>query len=93
MHHHNPPYDDDAPAVFMADRLSVDLGKPSGRWIQLNVDPTSLRCQIRRFGLDHSDMVIIDQVGLGPVMVDEDASVSDLLARVNGRLGHWQPYR
>ena len=93
MHPHNPPLDGSVPAVFLADRLSVDIGRPAGRWLRLDIDPSTLRCQIGRSGLNPSEMIVIDQTGLGPVMVDEDATISHLLALVNGRLGYWQAYR
>ncbi len=93
MHIHRQPTDQSTPMVFFADRISVDVGKPSGRWLRLDVDPSTLRCQVGRAGVDPSEMIVIDQVGLGPIMVDEDATLFDLLSLVNGRLGYWQDYR
>lgn len=81
------------PKVFLADRLSVDVGPPRGAWIRLSTDPSTLRCTVARSGLDPAEMVVIDQVGLGPIMVDENSTLHDLLCLVNGRIGYWQDHR
>lgn len=83
----------DGPGVFLADRLSVDIGRPRGAWLRLDTDPSTLRCTVARACLDPDEMVVIDQIGLGPIMVDEDSTLHDLLCLVNGRLGYWQDYR
>ncbi len=81
------------PAVFLADRLSVDIGRPRGAWLRLYTDPSTVHCTVARACLDPNEMVVIDQVCLGPIMVDEDSTLHDLLCLVNGRLGYWQDYR
>lgn len=93
MHLNTQPTDESVPMIFIADRLSVDIGQPKGRWLALEVGPDVLRTLVNTGGVQPPETVIIDQIGLGPIMIDEDADPFELLCNINPLLGLWQDYR
>lgn len=70
----------DRPMVCIADRTQLDRYKPSGTWLDLSQPTEALVEACRVAGLVPATMVIIDQVGLGPIMLDEDYGLIELLA-------------
>jgi hypothetical protein len=71
----------DGPAVFVADRRALDAGIIHGQWVNPLTPPDELRNQLRtRLGHEAADdtWTIIDQVGLGQRMIDENPGIAYL---------------
>jgi hypothetical protein len=70
----------DGPAVFVMDTASpAHEGPPRGRWLDPTQPADVLHRQIGEVVGDSSNgWAIIDQVGLGPIMVPEQLSLSAL---------------
>lgn len=59
----------DGPAVYV---IEADTGR--GKWLRARQPWQVQHLILTEAGIDPDRVVIVDQVGLGPVMVDEDAS-------------------
>ncbi|HVE45142.1 MAG TPA: hypothetical protein VNA57_00140 [Acidimicrobiales bacterium] len=69
------------PAVFVIDTEAFDRGALHGRWINPNDDPLHLKQQLSALlgrQPDRGTWAVVDQVGLGPVMVPETLDVEEL---------------
>lgn len=71
----------DGPAVFVADIKGFDeSGDYVGNWIRLDRPNQEVQEELRAVVNGQPErFAIIDQVDMGPVMVDEDASLPELL--------------
>lgn len=65
------------PSVFVADR-EANRFDPAGAWIPLSQSFDDLVEQCHQASVVPGRMVIIDQVGIGEVMVDPDITLQDL---------------
>lgn len=74
----------DGPAVFIIDTEALDRDDElRGAWLDPSCSPEALICQIEELtGRRSHDggWAVIDQVGLGPIMIDEQPSVLALTA-------------
>lgn len=72
----------DGPAIFVIDtRVFDDDGEIRGRWLDPNIAPEVLYEQVRALlGREpvEGSWAIIDQVGLGPLMVPETLGVNEV---------------
>lgn len=65
----------DGPAVFVVEADSWDNGEIDGVWVNASVSPEEVAerfSQVTSRPVDFDQLVVVDQVGLGPQMVDED---------------------
>lgn len=71
----------DGPAVFVADvKVFDESGDYVGRWIRLDRSSREVQEELRAMVSGQAErFAIIDQVDMGPVMVDEYASLPELL--------------
>jgi hypothetical protein len=66
------------PSVFAADSHALDNGDLYGTWIDLDPYAPDCEAQVISAGLTPSGLVIVDQIGLGPAMIDEALAIAEL---------------
>ena len=66
------PNRDAGPQVLVTDGEHSDHGQPAGVWLDLHRPFDELADTLRAGGIVPARMVIVDQFGCGPVMIDED---------------------
>ncbi len=84
----------DGPGIFVIDTAALDAGELRGRWLDPTADPETLRGQVQELlGREpvECSWAIVDQVGLGPVMVPETLAVDEVATVVQDLVGGGQP--
>ncbi len=81
------------PAVFVTAGETTGNGQPVGVWLELLQPFDQLTETLRAAGIVPATMYVADQVGLGPVMVDEDMSLSSLCGQVRPIAGEYRAVR
>lgn len=75
----------DGPAVFVVDTTALDQGRVRGCWIDPNDDPGLVSAQLAALigrPPEAGSWAVVDQLGLGPVMMPETLAVEELRAAV-----------
>jgi len=72
-----PPPATDRPMVFVAEPLTVGTPLMRGLWLDPTQRYADLRGQLAGASM-HYGFVIVDQVGFGRIMVDEDLDLAEL---------------
>lgn len=74
----------DGPAVLVVHRPTMDHGELVGGWLPVSDDDDQQIVNLVRVIGDSSprEWVVIDQVGLGPIMVDEELNVGSLSRQI-----------
>lgn len=73
----------DGPAVFAVDIQAFDQGVVRGRWLEVTADQATLNQELADLlgrKPDAGTWAVVDQVGLGGLMVPETMTVTDLAA-------------
>lgn len=83
------------PAVFVAERRALDAnGMLLGGWVDPTRQPEDLAAAVEHavgpYAADRGTWVVIDQIGLGPVMMPEELSVA-ALHRIASHLATGEP--
>lgn len=76
----------DGPAVFVVDTAVFDQGTVRGRWINPNDDPAVVGEQLAELlGRlpEEGSWAVVDQQGLGPIMMPETLAVPELRVAVD----------
>jgi hypothetical protein len=76
----------DGPAVFIVDTAALDSGELHGCWFDPTLPVDILSEQLRRFvgaELTEGRIAVVDQIGLGPLMMSEKPVVDELQAEAD----------
>lgn len=76
----------DGPAVFVVDTAAFDQGTIRGRWINPNDDAAVVNEQLAELlgrQPEEGSWAVVDQVGLGAVMMPETLAVDELRVAVD----------
>ncbi len=71
----------DGPGIFVVDAAAFDDGRIQGRWLDPDAEPEVLYEQVRELlGREPVEgaWAVIDQVGLGPLMVPETMGIDEV---------------
>ena len=80
----------DGPGVFIVDTAALDNGELHGCWFDPTLPADVLHEQLRRFvGREPTEgsLALVDQVGLGPLMMIETPVVHELQAEADATYG------
>lgn len=78
----------DGPAIYLADAAVLHAGRLIGRWVRLDTPLAEVAEEVGQLVGERPDnWVVIDQVGIGEAMLDEQPTLIELLAALHHESG------
>lgn len=82
-----PPQLHHGPTVYVVGPIFDPRDTQPGLWLDLSLAATDIEAEMELCGVNPNFATVVDQLGMGPAMVDEHANVAELIevAATHGR--------